>query len=369
MTGKDKLLKQALSAAKKANYYGIFLMPTGSGKGRLMIEIIKLLNPKKILYLCNSELLRDVMFKDELIKWHCKHYLDRIDFECYQTAYKWVGREYDIILADEFDASLTPQYSKVYFNNTFKYKILVSATLDADKKRLAKKIAPIVFERKITELIADEVLNKVNYYFINYNLSTEENGMYLYYNNLFRKLLNQYQTKEIKENLEKLQIQRKQFLSKLNSSVKVTKWLVNSLRNKKEKILIFCGLSEQADRICKYAYHSNNNEEVLLQKFNNGEIRELAVVNKVDRGLNIDDIRHIVHESFGRSKTRFSQRTGRGMRLDINDVLSVYILIPWYLTLKGERKPTVIQNWLLESTEDLDLKNAKSIKFEEYEKK
>ena len=366
MTGRDKLLKQVLQAAKKANYYGIFLMPTGSGKGRFMIETLKLLNPKKILYLCNSELLRDKMFKEELVKWDCKHYLDRIDFECYQTAYKWVGRQYDIVLGDEFDASLTPQYSKVFFNNTFTYKILVSATLDDVKKRLAKKIAPIVFERSITELIKDEVLNKVNYYFVNYNLTHEENGLYLHYNNVFKKLLNQYPTSQVKQDLERLQIQRKQFLSKLTSSARVTKWLIQSLEKKQEKILIFCGLSEQADKVCKYSYHSNNNDPAVLEAFNKGLIKKMAVVNKVDRGLNIDDIRHIVHESIGRSKTRLSQRTGRGMRLPVDDTLSVYILIPWYLTLRGERKPTVVQTWVIESTKDLDLTNAKIIKFEDH---
>jgi superfamily II DNA or RNA helicase len=71
LTGKDLLLQEGLSALQKANYEGIILLPTGVGKGRLMVEAAKLLNPKSILYLCESTVSRDVTFKDELRKMGC----------------------------------------------------------------------------------------------------------------------------------------------------------------------------------------------------------------------------------------------------------------------------------------------------------
>jgi superfamily II DNA or RNA helicase len=363
LNGKDVLFKQAFEAIRKANYDGIVLLPTGTGKGRLMIEVAKVLDPKNILYLCNTTLLRDKMFIDELHKWDAGYLLGRTDLYCYQSACKWNGEHYSLLLADEFDSALTTEYIKVFKNNTFDKRILVSATLDDEKLRKAKKIAPIIFERKPAELAEDRVVNKVRFYFVNFDLTPEENTTYLHYNAKFRELLNSVKTKAIEAELQALQLRRKQFLSRLQSGLKVTKWLISNIEKTGEKILVFCGLSEQADRVCKHSYHNQNDEEQLLLDFDSGKIRTLAVVNKVDRGLNIADIRNIIHESIGKSKTRLTQRNGRGMRLAVDETLNTFFLIPHFRTRRGERKATVVQSWVFESTKDMDLKGAKTIEF------
>lgn len=363
MTGRDKLLSEALTAAEKNHYNGVFLIPTGGGKGRLMIEIAKRLKPKSILYLCNSQELRDKMFIDEIHKWDAKYLLNIMDLQCYQTTYKWSGKHYDLVLADEFDAALTPEYSKVFLNNTFNHKILVSATLDDDKKRKARKIAPIIFEKKTKELISNKILNNVRYFFIKYDLTHEENDMYLYYNKQFKKLLDQYVDKNVKAKLEKLQIQRKQFLSSLKSSAEVTKWLIKLLSQKDEKILIFCGLSEQADRVCDNSYHSNNDNKQALEDFHSGKQKILSVVDKVTRGVNIADVKNIILESTGRSKTKITQKIGRGMRLEINDTLNVFFLVPHFSHPIYGKKPTIVEQWIIDSTKDMDLSKAQSIQY------
>lgn len=364
MTGKDKLLEKALAAFKKNDYTGVALIPTGAGKGRLMIEIAKLL-PKtgRILYLCNTELLRDKTFIDELHKWDAKYLLDRMDLCCYQTAYKFVGREYLAVLADEFDASLTDEYEKVYKNNSFTYKILVSATLDEAKKRRAKKIAPIIFEVKPKTLIEENVLNNVKFHYVRYNLSPEENKVYLDYNEKFKNLLNAPKTFKTNKDLDFLKIQRKQFLSKTKTSVEVTKWLVEHLSKKQEKILIFCGLSEQADKVCQHSYHSNNDAIHNFEAFEQGLINVLSVVDKVDRGLNIAQIRHIIFASLGSSKSKLTQRVGRGMRLEVHETLQVFFPIPFFKNKRGELTPTIVEKWMLDAAKDMDLSKMQYINF------
>lgn len=363
MTGRDKLLDEALKVAHKHNYNGVFLLPTGSGKGKLMIEIAKILKAKNILYVCNTQLLRDKMFIDELRKWDAAYLIPYIDMQCYQTTYKWTDKHYDLILADEFDAALSPEYIKLFSNNTFTHKILVSATLDDDKRRKAKRIAPIIFEKKPDELIKDKVLNSVQFYFINFDLTDQENYQYLEYNKQFKVLLNQYQDKLIKFKLEKLQIERKQFLSSLQSSARVTKWLLKNLMGRNEKVLVFCGLSKQADKVCANSYHSNNNNVKALEDFEAGIIKELAVVDKLTRGMNIAEVRNIILESTGKSKTKITQKIGRGMRLHVNDVLNVFFLIPHFTHPFWGKKPTIVESWILESTKDMDLTKAKKINF------
>lgn len=362
--GKDKLLGEAMDAARKNNYTGLFLLPTGSGKGRLMVEIAKELDSRTITYLCNTRLLRDKMFKDELHKWGGAYLIPRIEFACYQTACKWSGRYRDLLLADEFDAALTPEYIKAITNNSFDKRILVSATLQEDKLRMAKKIAPIILERTLKEAIEEDILNNINFYLVNYNLTPIENGQYLSYNERFRTLLNEFKSKSVARQLEWVQINRKQFMSNLQSSAEVTKWVLNKLTPTGEKVIVFCGLSEQADRVCVNSFHSNNANITAFNAFDKGDIRHLSVVNKVDRGLNIHDIRNIIFENIGSSKTRLTQRIGRGLRLKPEEFLNVYLLVPHFFDKRGLRKPTIVEKWILESTKEMDLSRAKSINYD-----
>lgn len=357
MTGRDIILTEIIETVKENDYNGILIVPTGGGKSRAMIEIAKELKPQNILYLCDNTELRDKTFKDELYKWDASYLIPYIDFACYQTACKWKDKHYDLLLADEFDFSLTPKYSQVYFNNTFDKKILVSATLDYDKRNLSKKIAPIIYERKQQNLIDDNVLNKIQPFIINYDLLPNENKKYLEYNNTFSKILS---NKDNRSSIEFLKIRRKQFLSSLNSSVKVTKWLISTLS---EKTLIFSGLSSQADKIHYNTYHSINNNKDAFELFNSGKENVLVVVEKITRGVNTEGIRNVIHESPGRSKTKLIQKTGRGMRLGVDETLNVFYLIPYFNHPLQGKRPTIVKNWVDLATEDLDMSKAKIIEY------
>jgi superfamily II DNA or RNA helicase len=363
ITPKDELLIQGIKAFRKADYNGIALLPTGSGKGKLMIELAKEINPESILYLCNTRLLRDKTFIDELHKWDAAHLLNRMELKCYQAACKMQGQHYSLLLGDEFDAAITPEYIKAITNNVFDKKILVSATLSDDKKRKAKKIAPIIFERSLQETIETNVLNNIKFFLVHYDLSEEENREYLHYNARFSQLLNEYRTPHVERQLRWLQIQRKQFLSKLKSSVEVTRWLLNNLDKKNEKVLIFCGLSEQADKVCENSYHSKRDEIEIFNNFAEGKIKHMAVVDKVDRGQNIPGVRNIILESVGSNITKLTQRIGRGMRLLPDEYLNAYFLVPHFRTNMGHKRATIVQDWIINSTKDMDLSHAKIINY------
>ena len=58
--------------------------------------------------------------------------------------------------------------------------------------------------------------------------------------------------------------ERTRFLKGLKSSEKICKSLLKDiyLQSEQNKILVFCGLTDQADRICKYSYHGKNVKEI-----------------------------------------------------------------------------------------------------------
>jgi superfamily II DNA or RNA helicase len=113
---KDKIQNEIKTSIRNNKYNGCILAGTGIGKGKIMVDIIKELKPLSILYICDNTILRDETFKNEVIKWGAEELLDRIDMQCYQTTYKWKGKHYDLLLMDEADFGISPQYIIIYRN-------------------------------------------------------------------------------------------------------------------------------------------------------------------------------------------------------------------------------------------------------------
>jgi superfamily II DNA or RNA helicase len=353
---------EAVDALENNGFNGFVIAPTGIGKAWILIESLKRIKPKgRIWYLCDSEDNRDTTFRNELIKWGAEKWVDKIEFMCYQTAYKLSDEKVELGLFDEADMALTPEYSKGMTQNKFKYKVAVSATLEGSKRGLAKSIVPIVYEKELKEVEDAKLLNPAKHYLVNFMLSKKENEKYLNYNYRFGKLLmgNAHRNREA---LEFLQIQRKHFLSSLDTSRNVCRKLLKQLHKVEDnKIMVFCGLSDQADKICKYSYHAKSKENYLVP-FHEGKIRVIAVVGKVDRGQNIDGINNIVFESPTKSPTKFTQKSGRGRRLAQHETLHIYYLIPYYVDRKGEVSPTIVKKWVYQATNKINF-NPITFKF------
>lgn len=354
---KDLLQQEVLSVIEQNNYNGFVLIPTGVGKGKIMIDCVKKLNPKTVLYLSNSVLLRDEMFKEELRKWGCEDLITIIDFECYQTVHRWEGNEYDLVLADEADFALTDEYIKVFLNNTFKHTLMFSGSLSEEKKKLLKNICPIIHEVDIKEAVSSEIVNKASVTFVNFKLFPEENKKYLSFSSKFSKILNTKKKLTPKENysLEVLARQRKLFLGELVSSSVYCRKLLKKIYNPTDKYLIFAKSKVQADRLCKYSYYGGNEHLENLEKFNDGKIPALSVVSKIDRGINLTRVNNLIFDAVDKSDSSFKQKSGRGRRLNVDEILNMFFLIPYYTTRYNDLKPTIIGQYAENHTNTLGL--------------
>ncbi len=362
---KQEIQEDVINTIAQNNYKGIVLLPTGSGKAKILIEIAKILDPESILYLCDNKDLRDVTFKEEMVKWGGEHLIDRTTFSCYQSAYKLENSSFALGLYDEFDFALSPEYSKVFINIKCDNYVYTSATLDNDKRKLAESFAPIIYEKKFEDFVKDKVLNNVQYYKVSYNMTPSENYKYLSYNKSFKTLLNGERTPAVNKKLNFLKIQRKQFLSTLTNGANATRYIADNVKDKNGGTIIFCGLTEQADRISPYSYHSKSEKDDLIERFNKGEIPEIAVVEKITRGINLNNVRYIIHESIGTNKTKIEQKTGRGMRLSSDDTLSVFFLVPRFKHPFFGWKDTVVNDWMEKATRDMKVDNLKQINYYE----
>lgn len=365
---KGKEQEKILKIVKANNYNGVVIAPTGTGKGRIMVEIIKALKPKSVLYCCDNRDLRDKTFKEEVIKWGAEEYLDIIEMQCYQTTYKYKDKKYDLLLADEGDFMVTPSYFKTLTNNKFKHALVFTATFTDDKKKTIQEHLPIIYEMVIKDAEDKQLVNKAQVYYVNYQLTDAENVKYLKYNNKFKTLLSgtNYGRKLTKKELNILDAigrQRRLFLSNTTSGAKACRDLMKYLykQDKNNRVLIFCNTTDQADKVCKVSYHGKNEDDGGLEKFNSGEVNMVSVVGKVDRGLNLKGVNNIIYQCCDKSKVKANQRTGRGRRLEVGKMLNIYFLIPYYYDRRGWSKPTVIFKNVQKAAADLNLEDAITI--------
>ena len=94
-----------------------------------------------------------------------------------------------------------------------------------------------------------------------------------------------------------------------------------------DKCILFCNTQEQADRLCKKSYHSNNpDSEDNLIDFKNGVIDKLSCVLQLNEGVNIPKLKSgIIMHAYGNER-KTAQRLARLLRLNPDDVATIHIL-------------------------------------------
>lgn len=408
---RDDIQREAKIAFLNSNKKACILMGTGIGKSKVAIDIIeelKMLEPDaglnlsdSVLLLVSSERLRDNDWKENFKKFGANWNI--IVPECYQTAYKWSGKHFKCVIADEFDFALTEQYSRFFFNNTIEVLIALTAYMPEHKRELADSIAPVCFRESTQEAQEKGLLNKTRFIQVNFDLSHErnikvkkkdgnffyqtENGYYLYYEEAIQKaiieksilqgkankndLLN-IDNSEIIKKLEKNEFQlsylirkRKELLHTLISSQKVTQNLIKAIleQNSTNKILVLSKLTEQIDKITANTFHSKN-KGTAINLFDENITRVLGVCEILNRGVNLKGVSHIVKESYVGSDTDFQQQHGRGVRLDPSETMTFIVLLPHFwirvavvddknnlIKYEWVRRPTQAKRWLEDMVE------------------
>ena len=366
--------EQAKNAIRFADYMASIIVTVGGGKGKVMLDIARELvdagKVKSILYVCDSTRLRDSDtegFPAEIEKWGDDKLKKMITLECYQTTRKWEGRKFDLILGDEVDFAITKEYIKVFLNNEFKYKLLVSGTLSDAKWQILQKIAPIVYTFKTDAAEDAGVINKSEYFIYNYKMN---DGECVEYNKLTRKIKILYAAGATFDDSDYMFWIRKRkfFLNSLDSSFVHCRKIMGSVyqENKNNRLVIFCELTPQADRVCKYSYHGKNEKEDNLSKFQSGEINAISVVAKIKRGINLKKANVAIFESFSGSSTEWEQRNGRMKRLALSEVAKIIFMVPWFKVVDEEGnetwKPTVAREWINRATVNLPNIQFKNLK-------
>ena len=145
---KNNIQNEALLAWQSNNKCGTTEMITGVGKTFLALKALYTM-PKHDqdtihLFLAEQKDRLDDLIKD-IAKFNvindCNVMEDyNLQFQCYQTVYKWKEFQLGLVICDEIHDSLTPEYFNFYLNNTFEAILGLSAKVPNITNYTIKKI-------------------------------------------------------------------------------------------------------------------------------------------------------------------------------------------------------------------------------------
>lgn len=380
---RDQIQQEAYDAWINQNSIGTVIGGTGVGKTLIGIWACRNEIKNKILWLTNALRLKDIGTPEDFKKWDVNP--DMVVFETYQSAYKWKDTEWDLVVADEADFALTPMYSLFFENNKYTKLLMLTGTSTPEKTtEYLDRLAPICYTFTTQKAQQEGILNGSNFIFVHFHLSEEktiqlkgfkqsEQGMYEWLQkNVIEKW---HELQELEENPKSSTAQinyakkafqwsinkRKEFLLNLDSSAKIARKLAKARIQEGHKVVSFSKRTEQAEKIASHTYHSKNKKDsTVIEDFNSGKIKGFGVVDAINRGENLVGLDTIIYESYDSSTTSFQQRHGRGCRLEVDDLLTIYILLPYYFK-KDKELPTQAVTWAMEMTKEFDVSQAKHI--------
>lgn len=357
---REEIQEEALQAWKDSKKNSTIACITGLGKTRIAMEAIKTF-PKssKILFLAEVK-DREIELSKELKKWKVSH---KVEFACYQSAYKWKGKEYDFVIYDEIHEMLTTAYSKFYYNNKVKHSIGLSATIDTKawanekleitKGEMLEDICPICYTYTLSDGQLDGTSRELKIHIIRHTLDSVTKNItagskakpfkqtewanYAYWSSKIAQAMN------MPESVRKLKIvaasnARAKVLYNLPSKIVACKKLVKAL---KLPTILFGNSLEALKKVTPNVvdgYNTDAENLAIRKNFDNGKINIIGSFKKLKQGANLNNLANCIIMSYYSKPGHIVQQVGR-LR-DDGTLGNVYIFLSentqeekWFTTM------------------------------------
>ncbi|MBC8396313.1 MAG: hypothetical protein H8E16_04350 [Flavobacteriales bacterium] len=356
---KDEIQEEALKVAISNNRCGLGIS-MGVGKTRIGLQhMVKNYNafvkylvvaPKKSIFKA---------WNDEMLKTGMEAMGDHITYTTYLSINKHNPNDYDVVYLDECHSLLL---SHELFLSQFKGRILgLTGTppkqKGTDKYFMVNKYCPIKYTFTVDDASDSKILNQYQIIIHELQLSnnntlkknrkdgghwyTSEVKDYIYSTNRINNL-------GVAKDRKFLSIMRMKSMMDYKTKEKYTESL---LKNMSEKCIIFANTQKQADKLCKHSYHSGNKKsDENLELFSDGRIDKLSCILQLSEGVSIPNLRQgIILHSYGNER-KSSQRIGRLLRLNPNEMATCHILC---------YKGTVDEKWVQSALSTFDKSKVK----------
>ena len=348
---RDEIQEEALRATEGRRRCSVVL---GTGVGKTLVGLLHIerntnamqnvlvVAPKKSIF---------QSWSDDAVKFGKQDILERITFSTYIGLPKRNPDEYDYVYLDECHSLLDSHRT---FLDVYKGGILgLTGTppkhRNSEKGIMVAQYCPVVHTFKADDAIENGIIN--DYQIIVHELELDKCKNYQVNMKTKSFITSEYDNYRYWGNrldmgqgpAQMLRVMRMKAMMEYKSKEKYTKKLMESIDS---KCIVFANTQEQADKLCRFSYHSGNKDsEDNLLLFKEGKIDKLSCVLQLNEGVNIPNLRQgIIMHAYGNER-KAAQRIGRLLRLNPNEKAIVHILC---------YKGTVDEKWVKEALEGFD---------------
>lgn len=335
MTHREVVQNKALETSLEYNRCGLGIS-MGVGKTRIAIQHFqKNYDPFIKALVVIPKLSIKEAWLTELEKMDLEHLQPHFTFTTYLSINKHNPMEYQLVYLDECHSLLENHEP---FLTAYSGKILgLTGTppvrKGTEKYRMVQKYCPIKYEFSVDDATDNNILNDykivVHYLLLDktptYKKKNKKGGHW--YTSEYRDYL--YVDNRVKEaNTPK----QKQFASimRMRALMDYTSkeaYVKSILSNISSKCIVFANTQDQADRICRHSYHSNNpKSEENFELFSDGRIDQMSCVLQLSEGITIPNLKQgIIMHAYGNER-KTAQRIGRLLRLNPTETATCHVL-------------------------------------------
>ena len=356
---KDKIQRLALDKWIESGKKGTCEIITGLGKTFIGLHALYTMPKNADIHLFLAETVDRERDLNEQVQLYNKIFSRNVyqdynlKFYCYQTAYRWKGYDFGLVIADEIHDSLSPEYSNFYFNNTYKAIIGLSATIQRSTKyeypdgtiltkgQLLDKISPVCFRYGMKEAKVDNTSRELDVYVINTYLEKDkktlkagsakkpffqtEQSAYDYWDKRHKRSFFNDDVEAKEREIAITARKRSEILYNSKSKIAATRELVNNIEGKS---IVFANTLDSLLQVTPNVVSSRNPEaenERIRRAFEANKIRTIGSFKKLKQGANLTGLDNCIIMSYYGISKDLIQRIGR-LR-DNGEVGRVFILL------------------------------------------
>lgn len=337
--------KEALEKWEANNFMGVIALPTGAGKTVVGVAAIARVGvPSLVVAFTKEQVLQ---WRDTVLKFTTANPSDiglfyseekkirPITITTYQTAFRYVkelSASFGLLIIDEAHHLPAERFRTIAEGLVAPYRMALSATPireDGLHVELFSLMGGLVYSKSFSELAAKGYLASYQVIQVPVSLTPEEQQKVKNLLNLYKKLSNGKQVKELVELAKKGDENAINALKALNEARKIVNLSAAKVKkvkelvelNKGKKIIVFTQFVEQADEIAKEVggflltgKMGKSERERVLRVFKSAPSGVLVVTTVGDEGIDIPDAEVGILVGGTSSRRQFAQRLGRLLR-------------------------------------------------------
>ena len=336
-TARQRVAQLAREAFVKADYKGILDICMRVGKTKIAIDIITSLIDKnlyKVLILYPDNKIGE-SWRQQIKTWSSwdKDNKVHITMYNYSSIEKAIDLDWDFVVFDEIHATSDRQriHMDTIISKTSKVIGLSGTVSEGTKEDLAGLDMHVIYRYSMDEAISDGIVApyeiKVHVVALDDVIKTKnksgkyktEKQQYDAYTFVINKLL------EERKDVKFLFLNRNRLLQNSIAKFKKTKELLDELHG--ERVLVFAGLKAIAEKLGIAYHHSTSNNPEVFQKFVDGFINKIAVVNIGKAGITFSDLQYMIINSFTGNEETTEQIISRALNKEYDGKIGVIHII------------------------------------------